>query len=106
MVLVFMLMGPCTAADPDTRPFVPGEKLTFDLTWGGIGAGKAVVQVMPKAALNGIAAYHFVMTARSTKAIDRVFKIRDQFESYTDLEMSHSLLYKQKIREGGYRKNQ
>jgi len=105
MVGFVILTGPCTAADSVSRPFVPGEKLTFDLTWGGIGAGKAVLQVMPQTTLDGVAAYHFKMTARSTKTIDRIFKIRDRLESYADLKMTHALLYKQKIREGGYRKD-
>lgn len=105
MVWFVILTGPCTAADSVSRPFVPGEKLTFDLTWGGIGAGEAVLQVLPQTTLDGVAAYHFIMTARSTKTIDRIFKIRDRLESYADLKMTHSLLYKQKIREGGYRKD-
>ena len=105
MVLFPMLIGPCAASDHTLKPFEPGEKLTFDLTWGGIAAGKAVLQVMPRTTLNGVAAYRFVMTARSTKTIDRIFKIRDRLESYADLKMTRSLLYKQKIREGGYRKN-
>jgi hypothetical protein len=105
MVWSVILSGSCTAADSVSRPFVPGEKLTFDLKWGGIGAGKAVVQVLPPTTRDGVAAYHFVMTARTTKTIDRIFKIRDRLESYADLKMTHSLLYKQKIREGGYRKN-
>jgi hypothetical protein len=105
MVGLVMLSGPCKAADAVSRPFKPGEKLTFDLTWGGIGAGTAVLQVMPQTTLDGVAVYHFKMTARSTKTIDRIFKIRDRIESYADLKMTHSLLYKQKIREGGYRKD-
>ena len=105
MVWFLAPFGMCAAADYTSRPFAPGEKMTFDLTWGGIGAGKAVLQVHPLTTIQGIAAYHFEMTARSTKTIDRIFKIRDRFESYADLNMSHSLLYKQKIREGGYRKD-
>jgi hypothetical protein len=97
--------GLCVAADYTSRPFAPGEKMTFDLTWGGIGAGTAVLQIHPRTTLWGIEAYHFEMTVRSTKTIDRIFKIRDRFESYADLNISHSLLYKEKIREGGYRKN-
>jgi hypothetical protein len=69
-------------------------------------AGTAVLKVLPLAKVNGTAAYGFEMTARSTETIDRIFKIRDQLESYADTEMTHSLLYKQKIREGGYRTDQ
>ncbi|MEN8244634.1 MAG: DUF3108 domain-containing protein [Thermodesulfobacteriota bacterium] len=100
-----ILVVPCKAAEPAVQPFTPGEKLTFELTWGGIGAGTAVLKVLPLTTVNGAAAYGFEMTARSTKTIDRIFKIRDRLESYADRGMTHSLLYKQKIREGGYRKN-
>jgi hypothetical protein len=93
------------AAEPSSQPYIPGEKLTFDLTWGGMGAGHAVLQVLPQTTLNGSAAYHFELTARSSNAIDRIFKIRDRLESFTDLKVTHSLLYRQKIREGSYRKN-
>ena len=106
LIVWFSIMaGPCTAADQAPRPFIPGEKLTFDLTWGGMGAGRAELQVLPLTPLGGADAYHFVLTARSNKTIDRIFKIRDRLESFADLKMTHSLLYRQKIREGGYRKN-
>lgn len=105
MVWAMIWIGPCKAADRDAPPFMPGEKLTFNLKWGNIGAGKAVLQVLPMTTLNGSPAYHFEMTARSTRTIDRIFRIRDRLESYADLKMTHSLLYTQKIREGGYRKD-
>lgn len=105
IALLPLLFIPCMAAGPSPQPFVPGEKLTFDLTWGGIGAGHAVLQVLPQTTLKGSAAYHFELRARSSDAIDRIFKIRDWLASYADLKMTHSLLYKQTIREGSYRKN-
>ncbi|MBW2297762.1 MAG: DUF3108 domain-containing protein [Deltaproteobacteria bacterium] len=112
VVVVSMIMGSFLAvypgglaADDSARPFVPGEKLTFDLKWGGVGAGKAVLQVLPMTTLNGVEAYRFEVTARTNKGIDRIFKIRDRLESFADINMIHSLLYKQKIREGEYRKD-
>jgi len=104
-VWLTILVAPCIAAGAVVQSFTPGEKLTFELTWGGIGAGTAVLKVLPLTTVSGAAAYGFEMTARSTKTIDRIFKIRDRLESYADREMTHSLLYKQKISEGGYRKN-
>ena len=100
-----IMVVPCPAADRDVPPFTPGEKLMFDLTWGGIGAGEAVLTVLPLTTIEGTAAYHLELTARSTKTIDRIFRIRDRMESYADLKMTHSLLYREKIREGGYRKD-
>ncbi|MCG6910174.1 MAG: DUF3108 domain-containing protein [Deltaproteobacteria bacterium] len=105
-----MLLGaclclcPCVATDGATpRAFVPGETLTFDLRWGYVGAGTAVLSVLPMARLNGSDAYHFELTARTNETIDRIFKIRDRLESYADADMAHSLLFKQEIREGEYR---
>jgi len=87
------------------HPFIPGEKLTFDLKWGSIGAGKAVLRVLPHKTFDDRKVYHFELTARSGKTIDRIFKIRDRMDSYADIAMNHSLLYREKIREGGYRKD-
>jgi len=87
------------------HPFIPGEKLTFDLKWGAIGAGEAVLRVLPSKTIDDRDVYHFELTARSGKTIDRIFRIRDRMESYADFVMNHSLLYREKIREGGYRKD-
>jgi hypothetical protein len=100
-----ILVGPCSATELSSRLFKPGERLTFDLKWGAIGAGSAVLQVLPMTTVNNVEAYHFEVTVRSSKTIDPIFKIRDRLESYADINMTHSLLYKQKIREGGYRKD-
>ena len=74
-VCLTILTAPCTAAEVVVKPFTPGEKLTFELTWGGIGAGTAVLEVLPLTTVNGVAAYGFAMTARSTETSDRIFKI-------------------------------
>ena len=100
-----IVVAAVVAAEHSSMPFAPGEKLTFDLTWGGINAGEAVLQVLPSTTLHGTAAHHFEMTARSNPTIDQIFKIRDRLESYTDLKMTHSLLYREKLYEGGYRRN-
>ena len=100
-----ILAAPGSATELSTRPFKPGERLTFDLKWGAIGAGSAVLQVLPMSTVDNVEAYHFEVTVRTNKAIDPIFKIRDRLESYADINMTHSLLYKEKIREGGYRKD-
>ena len=81
-------------------PFHPGEKLTFLLKWGIIPAGKAVLEVLPIETINGVPAYHFVLTARSNSFLDMFYKVRDRIDAYTDLDMTRTLLYKKKQREG------
>ena len=37
--------------------------------------------------------------------VDLFYKVRDRIDAYTDLEMTHSVLYKKKQREGKYKKD-
>ena len=86
-------------------PFHPGEKLNFVLKWGKIPAGEATLEVKPMNTVNGELAYHFVMTAETNSFVDVFYKVRDKIEGFTALDMSRSLLYKKKQREGGYKRD-
>ena len=39
VVWITIMAAAVAAAEHTARPFAPGEKLTFDLSWGGINAG-------------------------------------------------------------------
>lgn len=86
-------------------PFKPGERLTYELKWTVIPAGQAVLEVQPMTSVNGVEAYHFVLTAKSTRFIDRIYKVRDRIEGFVDTEMTGSMLYKKKQREGSVKKD-
>jgi hypothetical protein len=77
-------------------PFRPGERLTFQAKWSFIPAGEAVLEILPIEDLNGIRSYHFVMTAKTYSFIDLIYKVRDRIDAFTDLKMTHSLLYEEK----------
>ena len=79
-------------------PFHPGEKLVFEVKWQFIPAGEAILEVLPLETIDGAEHYHFVMTAKTYKYIDPLYKVRDRIDAYTDLEMTYSRLYKQKNR--------
>jgi hypothetical protein len=81
-------------------PFYPGEKLTFQLKWAFIPAGEGVLEVLPMETIDGVKAYHFLLTAKSNSFIDNFYKVRDKIDAYTDIEMTHSILYKKKQQEG------
>ena len=81
-------------------PFHPGEKLTFVLKWTIIPAGESVLEVLPMETMDGVKTYHFLMTAKSNAFIDAFYKVRDRIDAYTNIEMTHSVLYKKKQREG------
>ena len=86
-------------------PFQPGEKMHFVLKYGAIPAGEATLEVHDMEEVQGVEAYHFVMTARSNSFIDIFFKVRDRIDSYADAGMNHSLYYKKDQKEGKTRRN-
>ncbi|QTA77877.1 DUF3108 [Desulfonema limicola] len=82
------------------KPFYPGEKLTYELRWGMIPAGRATLEVLPFKIVNNIPAYHFVVTAESNDFVDIFYKVRDRIDAYADIDMTRSVLYQKKQHEG------
>lgn len=91
-----------TAAPAETAqlPFAPGEKLTFRLKWTVFTAGEAVLEVLPHTTVEDQAVRHFVLRAKSNAFIDAFYKVRERIDAYTDIAMTHSVLYKKKQIEG------
>ena len=102
VISVIAILGSslCVKAGEKDFPFYPGEKLTFVLKWTIIPAGESVLEVLPMETINGIQAYHFLLTAKSNAFIDTFYKVRDRIDAYANTEMTHSILYKKKQREG------
>jgi len=92
-------------AEEMVHPFQPGEKMHYTLKWGVMSAGEATLEVHDMDVIQGVEAYHFVMTARSNSFIDVFFKVRDRIDSYADAGMNHSLYYKKDQHEGKTRRN-
>jgi hypothetical protein len=80
--------------------FRPGEKLTFALSWGIIPAGEATLEVLPIEVIDGVATYHFVMTARTNAFIDTFYRYRGRIDAYADVDMTRSLRYLKKSEAG------
>ncbi len=97
-LMITLYRAGITSAATKPLAFSPGEKLTFQVRWSFIPAGEAVLQVRPIETIDGVRAYHFVMTARTYPLIDLFYKVRDRIDSYTDSQMTHTLLYKKQNR--------
>jgi len=108
LVLLLHILGVpailSTAFAGETPPFRPGEKMYFVLKYGVIPAGTATLEVHDMNEIQGVEAYHFVLTARSNSFIDIFFKVRDRIDSYTDSGMNHSLAYQKDQKEGETRR--
>lgn len=106
MLIACLVFSSSIASAATDTPFQPGEKLKFLLRWEFIPAGEATLTVAPTTETNGQPAFHFIMTARTNSFLDLIYKVRDRIDSYTDIEMTHSLSYKKNQREGRHRRKE
>lgn len=83
-------------------PFVAGEFLHFNVSYGFMLAGYATIEVHENRNYNGRDVFVFRTTARSRRAFNWIFKVRDRTESYFDKEKAHSLRHVKILREGNY----
>ncbi len=94
LVSVVSLAG--ESANKREIPFKPGEKLHFKVRWGFIRAGEVTLQILPIEEVNGEKVLHFLMSARTTSLVDVFYKVRDTYESLTDMGMNHAIHYTKK----------
>ena len=106
LLTALFLFGICPALLQAKQPFSPGERLTFELRWELIPAGRAVLEVYPMSVVGNKKAFHFVLTARSNAFVDIFYKVRDRIDAYVDAIVSHSLHYTKKQREGSHKRDE
>ena len=86
----------------ENKAFKEGEKLTFELNYGIVTAGIAVMQIPQIKKISGREAYHITFEVNSVPSFDWIFKVRDRYETYLDVEGIFPWRFEQHIREGGY----
>ncbi|GBD86813.1 hypothetical protein BMS3Abin03_00737 [bacterium BMS3Abin03] len=86
----------------DNKAFKVGEKLTFELNYGFVTAGVAVMEIPKIKRISGRQAFHVVFTVNSVPSFDWIYKVRDRYETYIDVEGLFPWRFEQHIREGGY----
>ncbi|MGB0881953.1 MAG: DUF3108 domain-containing protein [Vicingaceae bacterium] len=101
-----------TATTPTLRKishnaFKAGEQLEYKLHYGIINAGVAKLEVKTLGKkIAGRDVYHIVGSGRSKGAFDWVFKVRDTYETYLDVDGVFPWMFKRDVNEGGYKINQ
>jgi len=83
--------------------FGTGEELVFEIRYGFIKAGRAVMSIPDMQTVKGRLCYHVVTTAESNKFISTFFKVRDRVETYIDAEGYFPWKFYKRIREGHYK---
>ena len=83
-------------------PFAVGEELRFSASFAGIRAGTATMKVAGIENVRGRPAYHIVFTIDGGIPL---YRVRDRYDSWVDVQTLASLRFVQNIREGGYHRN-
>ncbi|MBD3349129.1 MAG: DUF3108 domain-containing protein [Candidatus Eisenbacteria bacterium] len=84
-------------------PFGVGERLVFDIKYGFIGAGTAVIGIPEMVELGGRECYRILSVAESNAFISTFFPVRDVVESHFDARDLRSLRFEKHLREGSFR---
>jgi hypothetical protein len=71
---------------PVKDPFRVGEKVVMMLTYFGVSAGDASLEIKPFVQVNGRKAYHFYSKLDSSPVFSMFYKVDDYCESFVDYE--------------------
>ncbi|OLY93727.1 DUF3108 domain-containing protein [Cnuella takakiae] len=109
-ILCLMLVGITALLQPlaaQEVAFQSGEKISYTVFYNVIGlyvnAGSATFSALQK---NGgpESVYHLVGEGVTNSRYDWIFKVRDRYESYYDLENQRPVKFIRNVQEGDYRK--
>jgi hypothetical protein len=90
-VTVLLSLCPCVGSNAaespngSSRPFQPGERLTYDISWLNITAGTAVMEVLGSPTADNPSVATLLTTAQSRPAITKFFPVDNRVESEIDL---------------------
>jgi hypothetical protein len=84
-------------------PFGVGERLTFDIKYGFINAGAAIIGIPEIVRERGRDCYHIVSVAESNAFFSVFFPVRDVVESLLDTRELVSVRFEKHLSEGDYR---
>lgn len=93
------------AGENSTLRFAIGEKLEYSLWFNFIKGGEATMEIVGLERVNGQPAYHLRLVSETSPIFDKIFKVRDYFDSWMDIRGLFSHQFQKNIQERRYRKN-
>lgn len=81
------VLGPADLAErPPRFPFPVGERLAYDVTWFGVPAGTAEIEIARFVALGTARYAHVVARVATNTVFSWVYPVRDRSEAWIDLD--------------------
>ena len=89
----------------ENNAFGVGERLVFDVTYGLITAGEAVMSVPSYDSVWGRKCYRVAFSVNSLPSFSWIYKVEDRYLTFVDVETIAPWRFEQHIREGSYRRD-
>ncbi|HLT24562.1 MAG TPA: DUF3108 domain-containing protein [Ignavibacteria bacterium] len=97
---------PVTFRTIQQNAFTAGEKLNFEINYGFITAGSAVMEISPSyQTMNGREVYDISVRIKSSSSFEWVYKVEDLYKCYLDRQGLFPWRFEQHIREGNFKKD-
>ena len=84
-------------------PFQIGERLTYDVSFTGITAGQASLEVVNDTVVTNSHQLHIRFNARTTFPFSSIYTINDQVDTWLDSKYLYTKKLTKNIREGNYK---
>ncbi|MEK6375360.1 MAG: DUF3108 domain-containing protein [Acidobacteriota bacterium] len=103
LIALLLIATVASAAEPVDQLFVKGETLDYTLTWLGISGGSArfTIGLAPGAPDR----FRITSIARSSSGFARIFRVRDEIQSFVDRELFTTIGYEKHLNERGKKKD-
>ena len=89
----------------NNEAFGVGERLVFDVNYGFITAGEAVMAVAGYDSVSGRNCYRIEFTVNSLPSFSWIYRVEDRYLTFIDMEAIAPLKFEQHISEGTYRRD-
>lgn len=86
----------------EQQVFGVGEKLVYDIKYGMVKAGTAVMSIPDTQWVAGRPVYRVRTTAKSTPFITTFYRVRDTVQTFIDIEGIFPWYFEKHLHEGGY----
>jgi len=87
------------------RAFGLGERLVFDINYGYVTAGEAILSIPGHENMRDRKCYRVEVHVRSSASFSLFYKVEDRYLTFIDVETLAPWRFEQHIREGNYRRD-
>ena len=103
LAVLIILITAMQWASAQLQPYMPGEKVFYQIKYGPVGSGRAVLE-LKDGFYQGEPVWHASVTGQTTGIADALYHVRDSYESYINPETDLPVFSIRNIQEGRYKR--